>query len=246
MAYPNMPKTHIRWTLYLRPGAGLKQYFEVCVKRLLPWNKDPHFVWRPRSRRSRFRRRRFGSGFARLVCASTTPSSMLMQPSSPSSGRLRKRQPHWILSGWIRFGLPSFLFQTESGQIAFLQPPTFREVTLDLQTGLRPQNGLSGRPGVRDKTKTIRSGEYRTSLLFQYVSVFLTVFLVDGAIPSSFSLYRAIFVQKVSSMVGSCIASPRLQRNIMHKMLYLSQPSLGFFPWSCITRIVFAPQEFCP
>ena len=28
----------------LRPGAGLKQDFEVCVKRLLPQNKDPHFA----------------------------------------------------------------------------------------------------------------------------------------------------------------------------------------------------------
>ena len=28
----------------LRPGAGLKQDFEVGVKSLLPWNKDPHFV----------------------------------------------------------------------------------------------------------------------------------------------------------------------------------------------------------
>ena len=28
-----------------RPGAGLKQDFEVLVKRLLPWNKDSHFVY---------------------------------------------------------------------------------------------------------------------------------------------------------------------------------------------------------
>ena len=28
----------------LRPGAGLKQDFEVGVKCLLPWNKDPHFA----------------------------------------------------------------------------------------------------------------------------------------------------------------------------------------------------------
>ena len=27
----------------LRPGAGLKQEFEVRVKCPLPWNKDPHF-----------------------------------------------------------------------------------------------------------------------------------------------------------------------------------------------------------
>ena len=28
----------------LRPDAGLKQYFEVGVKRLLSWNEDPHIA----------------------------------------------------------------------------------------------------------------------------------------------------------------------------------------------------------
>ena len=197
-----------------------------------------------------------GSGFARLVCASTTPLQVRFDVDAASSrlewASSQDRLSHWIFSGWIRFG---FDRTKENHFSSPCNQPILSEVTLDLQTNVLKWDlylwywypGLGGQ-------ETASISEYCTTNfcwflnfadsfhLFWFLFQSVSVFLANGDTASSFSFYRALldFFPQVSCKVVGTFAN-ETWKTVPHR-----NPVLLTFLWTRIARIVFAPQGFSP